>query len=137
VTKNFIHEKDYGPLIGISTLAAFIASLCCITPIVLVLFGLTSVSFATALDQNLDTKYEALFILIGMITLFLSIWIYQKKLGFFGLTNQKQTRLVNYFIIGMVLFVTFYLIIHNLIGYNLEQRLGIWGTENIYFGYKP
>lgn len=130
-------KEDYTSIIGISSLAGLIASLCCVTPVVLVLFGITSVSFASALDYQLDSNYEAAFVLLGMATLFLGIWVYYKKNRLFLSDNVGKTRLINYLIIGMVFFLVAYLIIHNIIAFSLEERLGIWGGENVYFGYKP
>jgi uncharacterized membrane protein YidH (DUF202 family) len=137
--KDFVQRKDYGPLIGISALSAFISSLCCITPLVMLAIGVSSASFAAALDARLDSNYEAFFVLAGMLTLMLGIWLYNKRSRLFAPADARKTRLLNYMIIGFVFFLVSYLIIHDIIVAALEQHAyaGVWNSSNVYFGYKP
>ena len=65
--------KDFLRLGG---LPIFIASLCCLTPIILVLFGISSIAFAASLTNILEGQYKFIFILAGAITLIVSLIIY-------------------------------------------------------------
>lgn len=123
-------NESYTNLIGISTLAAFIASLCCISPVLLVLFGISSVSFAAALDTQFDTNFEIFFILAGIATLFAGVWyLHQSKKIYLG----KYTHITDVLIVGLVMFVVAYLIIHNVIANYAEIALGF----DVYRLYVP
>jgi uncharacterized membrane protein YidH (DUF202 family) len=123
-------KENYNSLIGISTLAAFIASLCCISPVLLVLFGASSISFAAALDTQLDTNFEIFFILAGIATLFVGVWyLKQSNKIYLG----KYNHITDVLIVGLVMFVVAYLIIHNIIANYAETALGF----DLYSSYVP
>lgn len=63
----------------VTSLPVIIASLCCLYPIILVLFGLSTVAFAASLSDVLYGQYKWLFRLIGLILLVISIVIYLRK----------------------------------------------------------
>lgn len=68
--------KDIAKIIS---LPVIIASLCCLYPVILVLFGLGTVAFASSLSNTLYGQYKWLFRLVGLILLALSIIIYLRK----------------------------------------------------------
>jgi heme exporter protein D len=56
-----------------------LASLCCLTPLVLVVIGISSVSFATSLSDNLYGNYKWVFRALGLLGLIISLVIYIRK----------------------------------------------------------
>ena len=56
-----------------------LASLCCLTPLVLVVIGISSVSFATSLSDNLYGNYKWVFRALGLLGLIVSLFIYIRK----------------------------------------------------------
>ena len=56
-----------------------LASLCCLTPLVLVVIGISSVSFATSLSNNLYGNYKWVFRALGLLGLIISLVIYIRK----------------------------------------------------------
>lgn len=56
-----------------------LASLCCLTPLVLVVIGILSVSFATSLSDNLYGNYKWVFRALGLLGLIISLVIYIRK----------------------------------------------------------
>jgi len=56
-----------------------LASLCCLTPLVLVAIGISSVSFATSLSDNLYGNYKWVFRALGLLGLIVSLFIYIRK----------------------------------------------------------
>jgi hypothetical protein len=57
----------------LSVLPVFIASLCCLAPVVLVALGLSSVTFAASLTDVLDGQYRWLFLAAGSVLLAVSL----------------------------------------------------------------
>lgn len=66
-------------ILKIISLPVFVASLCCLYPVILVLFGLSTISFASSLSNILYGQYKWLFRLAGLILLVISIIIYLRK----------------------------------------------------------
>lgn len=65
-----MEDKDNKKFIGIGIVGGFIASLCCLGPVLLVMLGLTGVSFALSIG-----KYTWLFLSIGTLFIIISLVI--------------------------------------------------------------
>lgn len=120
-----MHPKE---LFNLSSLPIFIASLCCLTPIILVLFGISTVTFAASLTNLLDGQYRWAFVLVGLITLIASLIVYFRKKGICTIDQVKKERneIINKSLIvliaaavGYILFFDFFL------GY-IGRVLKIW-----------
>lgn len=103
-------------LIGMPVIAA---SLCCLSPIIIVLFGVGSVAFASSLADTLYLSYKWYFRAAGLILLILSIVLYYRKQGICTLDQAKRrqkeilnTVLVSVFtaIVGYIFFL--YVVVH-------------------------
>lgn len=81
----------------ISALAGLIGGLCCVTPVVLVLLGLASISVAADLGNVLYGNYRWLFRLGALGFLALSLWIYFRRRGICTLdqARRERNRIVN------------------------------------------
>ena len=121
-------KKNIKELLGLSGIAAFIASLCCVTPIIIVLFGLGTVSFAAGLGNVLYYQYRWAFISVGFLSLALAYFFYLRKKGVCTLNQAKRNKqkIINQVILliflAIIVYVVFNYIILELIGY----WLGIW-----------
>lgn len=71
---NKLSPKIDKKAVGIGLKAGIIASLCCIIPLILIIFGLTSVTFALKFVQ-----YKPHFIILSIIFLVGSFWYFSKK----------------------------------------------------------
>jgi hypothetical protein len=121
-----IEQRDYAPVISISFISAIIAGFCCIAPVVLVLFGLSTVSFAAAFNNTIETTYDMAFMIAGLAFLFLGLTIY---LNTKGKLRPKQSRTyINYFIIGLIVFVVAYLMLHDFAARAIGYNFGIWNA---------
>ena len=70
-----------------------IASLCCLTPVVIVLFGLGSVSLAASLADTLYGTYKWGFRIAGLILLGLSlVWYLRREKGICTIDEAKRRR---------------------------------------------
>ena len=97
----------------ISGAAAFIASLCCFSPLVIVLFGLGSVTLAGSLADTLYGEYKWYFRLSGVILLALAyLYWYSRSSQNCSLDQKKRLRrkFLNLFLLSLFSFIGLYLI---------------------------
>lgn len=89
--------SDRRGVLVISALAGLIGGLCCVTPVVLVLLGLASISVAADLGNVLYGDYRWLFRLTALAFLALALWIYFRRRGICTLdqARRERNRIVN------------------------------------------
>lgn len=111
MTKKVRKEENTNKALGIGITGALIASLCCITPLVIVFFGLGSISFALSF-----TKYKLFFIILGSLFIGLAVFLKIKKPGATCSINPEEIRKKKYFIIvAVITMVILYFVIQNYI----------------------
>ncbi len=104
----------------ISTLAGVIAGLCCLSPVILVLLGLASISTATSLGDMLYGDYRLYFRLGGLLFLALALVFYFRRRGVCTLSDARRQRnrivntslLVLIFSVGIYIFWTYVAVQH-------------------------
>ena len=72
-------NKDTKKALGFGAIAGTIAIFCCVSPLILVLLGLTTVTAAVALGNNLFTNYKIYFIAASLLFLFITLILYLKN----------------------------------------------------------
>jgi hypothetical protein len=89
--------SDRQAILLLSSLGGFIGALCCLAPIMLVLFGLASVSAAASLGNVLFGEYAWAFRLAALIFLAVGLIGYFRKRGICSLdeARRQRTRLLN------------------------------------------
>ncbi len=100
----------------ISGLAALIGGLCCMTPVVLVLLGLSTLAFANSLGNVLYGEYHWAFRIAALVFLALTLVVYFRRRGICTLDQAKRERnrilnttlVVLIFAIGMYIFWTYF-----------------------------
>jgi hypothetical protein len=85
-------DNDRKGIFLLSGLAAFVAGLCCLTPIVLVLLGLASISVAAGLGNVLYGDYKWAFRAVALIFLALALVVYFRKRGICTLEEARRQR---------------------------------------------
>lgn len=122
-------RKNIGEIVRVSTVPALIASLCCFSPVLLVSFGVISVSVAGDLAHTLYGEYKWLFRAAGLAALIVFIVAYLKrKKNICTLNDVKRRRneIINTvalaLIAGSILYIIFLYGVVDLIG----KALGIW-----------
>ena len=86
-----IDKQQKSFLKKIVPVAAFIGGLCCFIPVVLVLFGLSTVSFAASLSDTLYGTYKWAFRGAALLFLFAALgWYLYKKEGICTLNKLKR-----------------------------------------------
>ena len=96
----------------LSSISAFIASLCCFTPLILFLLGLSTASFASGLADVFYGQYKWLFRLAGLISFLVSFIVYLRSKGVCTLDQAKRQRnkIINLALIVLTIAVALYLI---------------------------
>lgn len=80
-------------LLKISGVPVVIASLCCLTPVIIVFFGLGSVSLAASLADTLYGDYKWVFRGAGFVLLSLSVlWHLRREKGICSIDEAKKRR---------------------------------------------
>ncbi len=109
-------RKDRKGIFLISGLAAVIGGLCCVTPVVLVLLGLSTLAFANSLGNILYGEYRWAFRAFALVFLTLTLWVYFRRRGICTLNQarRQRNRIINttlvvlIFAIGMYIFWTYF-----------------------------
>ncbi len=86
-------EEDKGFLKKYVPISAFIGGLCCFTPVVVVLFGLGSVSYAASLSDLLYGQYAWVFRSAGLLFVLAALGIYlYREQGVCSIDEAKRQR---------------------------------------------
>jgi hypothetical protein len=81
--------KDIAKIIGAPVV---FASLCCLSPVILVLLGLSTISFAGSLADTLYGTYKWAFRSLGLVLLIVSLILHFRKKGVCTLDAAKRQR---------------------------------------------
>ncbi len=113
----------------LSSISAFIASLCCFTPLILFLLGLSTASFASGLADVFYGQYKWLFRLAGVLSLLVAFIIYLRHKGVCTLDQAKRQRnkIINLALIVFITAVVLYLIWLYVVVEYVGLFLGLWG----------
>lgn len=117
--------KNIKDILKISSLPVLLASLCCLSPVILVLLGVSTVSFASSLSDTLYGDYKWVFRTVGLLTLLVSLALYlkrQKNICTLDDVKRRRNEILNYLavtvIVGTVGYIFFlYVVVH---------YIGVW-----------
>lgn len=112
-------------LFKISSLPVVFASLCCLSPVILVLLGLSTVSFASSLADTLYGEYKWAFRALGLLLLALSVIYYlrrQKGICTLDDAKRRRTEVVNIVALSLIAGIVGYLFFL----YVVVEYIGIW-----------
>jgi len=86
------NRSDRKGILVLSGLAALVGGLCCLTPVVLVLLGLASISVAASLGNVLYGDYHWEFRLAALLFLMLALIVYFRHRGICTLDQARRQR---------------------------------------------
>lgn len=66
-------------IVKISGIPVVIASLCCLSPVIIVFAGLGTVGFTSLLADNLYGEYKWVFRTVGLLALLISVIMYLRR----------------------------------------------------------
>lgn len=111
-------------LAKIASLPVLVASLCCLSPLILVMLGLSTVGFAASLTDTFYGEYKWYFRLAGLLALIGAYIVYLRKQGVCTLDQAKRerNRLINQLLVLLIAGIVGYVIFL----YVVVHYLGVW-----------
>ncbi len=116
-------------ILKISSIPVVLASLCCLSPVILVLLGIGTVSFASSLADTLYGEYKWVFRIVGLLALLLSLAYYlRRKKGVCTIDDVKRrhNEIINYIALTVVAGVLGYLFFLYVVVHYIGVFLAIW-----------
>ena len=113
----------------VTGLPVVFASLCCLTPLVLVLLGLATVSFASSLSDLLYGQYKWAFRAVGLALLLISMVIYfrtQKGICTIDEVKKRRREIINTVLLFLIVGILGYIFFLYVIVHYAGVLLGIW-----------
>ncbi|MCA9365858.1 hypothetical protein KC723_03100 [Candidatus Kaiserbacteria bacterium] len=118
-------NKKLKEILKISSIPVILASMCCLSPIILVLIGVSTVSFASSLADTFYGDYKWWFRGVGLFTLLGSLYFYLKRTkGICTVDEAKKRRneIINYLALTLIAGVLGYIFFL----YIVVHYLGVW-----------
>ncbi len=121
-----IYIKD---IAKISSIPVVLASLCCLSPVILVLLGISTVSFASSLSDMLYGEYKWIFRAVGLLALLGSLANYLKrKKGICTIDDVRRRRneIINYVALTVLVGVIGYMFFLYVVVHYIGVWLALW-----------
>lgn len=120
---------QFKEVLKLASFPVLIASLCCLSPLILVMLGLSSVGFAASLTDTFYGEYKWYFRLAGLLALLGAYLVYLRKQGVCTLDQVKRERrrILNELILLASLGVVGYILFLYVFVEYLGRWLHIWG----------
>ena len=116
-------------LLKITWLPVVGASLCCLSPIILVLLGLGSVSFAASLTDTFYGEFKWTFRVFGLLLFLASLlWYFMKVKGVctFDEAKRRRNEIINTVLLTLIAGVIGYVVFLYVVVHYLGVWLNIW-----------
>jgi hypothetical protein len=116
-------------LLKISGIPVVVASLCCLAPVIIVLFGLGSVSLAASLADTLYGDYKWVFRAVGLVLLALAlIWYLRREKGICTIDEavKRRNEIINITVLVLAVGVMGYFVFLYVVVEYIGMWLGIW-----------
>ncbi len=115
--------------LSISSVPVVIASLCCLSPVILVSLGVASVSFASSLADTLYGEYKWYFRIAGIVALVISFIFYiRRQVGVCTIDEavKRRNELINKFALALVISVLGYVFFLYVVVHYVGVFLQLW-----------
>jgi predicted exporter len=116
-------------LFKVTSIPVLFASLCCLSPLILVMFGLSTVTFAASLSDLLYGQYKWVFRLVGLILLAISITFYlrrQKGICTIDDVKRKRNEVINTIALSVIAGVIGYIFFLYVVVHYVGVFFSIW-----------
>jgi len=116
-------------ILKVSGWPVVVASLCCLSPLILVLLGLSTVAFASSLSDILYGEYKWAFRAVGLLLLVMTTIIYlRRQKGICTLDEAKKRRreIINISLSVLVVGILGYIFFLYIVVHYAGVFIGIW-----------
>lgn len=113
----------------ISSIPVVLASLCCLSPVILVLIGVSTVSFASSLADTLYGDYKWYFRGAGLLALLFALYFYltrQKGICTIDEVKRRRNEVINYLALTLIAGVLGYLFFLYVVVHYIGVWLNLW-----------
>jgi len=118
-------NKKFKDILRISSLPVVLASMCCLSPVILVLIGVSTVSFASSLADTLYGDYKWYFRGFGLLTLLWALYFYfTRTRGICTIDEavRRRNEIINYLAMAIIAGVIGYIFFL----YVVVHYIGVW-----------
>ncbi len=122
-------ELSWREILRLTWVPVLVASLCCLAPVIVVLFGLGSVSFAISLYSVTYGTYWWAFVLAGVVLVGTSLVLYfrrRKSICTIDEAKKRRQEILNISLIVFFAAAVAYIVWNYGIVAFIGSRLGIW-----------
>ena len=123
---------NFKELFKIGTIPVIVASLCCLSPVILVLLGLSSVSFAASLADTFYGEYKWWFRAAGLLMLVLSLFYYfrrQKGICTIDDVKRRKNEVINIVALALVAGILGYVFFLYVVVHYAGAFLNLWSSS--------
>ncbi len=116
-------------ILKVTGLQVVVASLCCLSPVIFVLLGVSTVSFASSLADTLYGDYKWVFRGVGLGALSLSLYYYltrTKGICTFDEVKRRRNEIINYVALTLIAGVLGYLFFLYVVVHYIGVWLALW-----------
>ena len=106
-----------------------LASLCFLSPVILVTLGLATVSFASSLADTLYGQYKWAFRVLGLMSLAVSLYYYftrTRGICTFDAVKRRRQEIINYVALSVIVAVLGYLFFLYVVVHYIGVWLSLW-----------
>jgi len=122
-------KQQLRELMKISSLPVVLASLCCLSPLILVSLGFATISFASSLAETLYGGYKWVFRGMGLLALLFSLYMYfrrQKGICTIDDIVRRRNEIINYVALALIVGVFGYVFFLYVVVHYLGVWMGVW-----------
>ncbi|PCI89725.1 hypothetical protein COB18_02870 [Candidatus Kaiserbacteria bacterium] len=129
-------NKKWKEIFKVTGIPVLFASLCCLSPLILVVFGLATVSFASSLADIFYLEYKWYFRAAGLVFLLGSLVLYfRRSKGICTIDEAKKRRqeIINKTLLFLITGIFGYIFFLYVIVHYIGVLLGVWPDYNYPF----
>ncbi len=122
---------EWKKMFKITSFPILIASLCCLSPVILVLLGLSTLSFATSLADVFYGQYKWAFRIAGLILLAITLVVYiRREKGICTLDEaiKRRREIINLTLSALIVGVIGYIFFLYVVVHYAGVLIGIWSN---------
>lgn len=116
-------------ILKISGIPVLVASLCCLSPVIIVLAGIGTVGFAASLADNLYGEYKWVFRSAGLLALLISVMLYLRRtkgICTFDQVKKRRNEIINIVAITLAVAIAGYFFFLYVVVHYVGVFLNIW-----------
>lgn len=105
--------KKWKEITKITSIPVLIASLCCLSPVILVLLGLSTTAFASSLADTLYGDYKWVFRGVGLVLLAGALWYHfrkRQKICTLDQAKKRRREIINTVLMALIVGIIAYVL---------------------------